>query len=149
MKNIAISDIRTTAIMGHTGSGKTALVDALLFKLGLNDRMGDVNAGSSMADTSDEEKHRKITIVAKPFSTPYKSSSGRQAGLVIIDTPGFADFYGQVVAASRASDSAIIVVDAASGIQVGPRLRPGDDSDTGPVRSGRCARRAASARQYG
>ena len=119
MKNIAVSDMRTTALMGHTGSGKTTLLDAVLFKLGLNDRLGDVNNGSSMCDTSDEEKSRNITIFAKPFCGPYKSSGGRQAGLVLIDTPGFLDFYGQAIAGARAADSAIIVVDAASGVQVG------------------------------
>ena len=49
MNNIAIEDIRNFVIMGHTGSGKTTLTDAFLFKLGLNDRLGSVDAGSSMA----------------------------------------------------------------------------------------------------
>ena len=50
MKDIAIADVRNFALMGHTGSGKTAVIDALLFKLGVNDRLGSTADGSSMAD---------------------------------------------------------------------------------------------------
>ena len=77
MKDIAVADVRNFAIMGHTGSGKTALGDALLFKMGVNDRLGAVDAGSSMADYTDEEKARKITIHAKSFSGVYKSAGGK------------------------------------------------------------------------
>ncbi|MBN2302246.1 MAG: elongation factor G, partial [Lentisphaerae bacterium] len=98
----------------------TSLVDALLYKLGVNDRLGSVSAGSSMADYSDEEKNRNITIFAKPFGAVHKTA-GKKVNLVFTDTPGYADFFGQVVAAIRAADSALIVVDAAAGVQVGTR----------------------------
>ena len=118
MKDIAIADLRNFVLMGHTGSGKTAILDAILFKLGVNDRMGSSADGSSMADWTEEEKERKITIYTKPFNAEYKSA-GKKFGLVMMDTPGYADFYGQVVAASSVADAALIVVDAAGGIQVG------------------------------
>lgn len=121
MKEISAGDVRNFAVMGHSGSGKTALVDALLFKLGINDRLGSVTSGSSMADFTDEEKARKITLFAKPFSGVYKGAKGKQTGMVFVDTPGYMDFFGQVVCAVRAVDSALIVVDAASGVQVGTR----------------------------
>jgi len=119
MNKIAVSDTRNFALMGHTGSGKTTLADALLFKLGVNDRMGSVSGGSSMADYSDEEKTRKITIFAKPFHGEQNSPDGPNSSLTFLDTPGYLDFFGQVVAASRATETGLIAVDAASGIQVG------------------------------
>ncbi|MBM4143171.1 MAG: elongation factor G [Lentisphaerae bacterium] len=121
MKDIAPDSLKNVVVMGHTGSGKTSLVDAVLFKLGLNDRLGSVDKGSSAADYTDEERARKITIFAKPFSGVYTASSGRQTGLVLIDTPGYQDFFGQVIAASRAAETALITVSASAGVQVGTR----------------------------
>lgn len=102
-------------------SGKTTLVDALLHKLGINDRLGSVDSGSSMADFTEEEKKRNITIFAKPFSGTYKSSDGKTVGVVFCDTPGYMDFFGQVVAAARATETGVIVIDASAGVQVGTR----------------------------
>lgn len=119
MKDISIADVRNFVIMGHTGSGKTAIVDAILFKTAINDRHGLTDDGTSMADWTDEEKSRKISIWAKPFDGVYTTRSGKIARLVYLDTPGYADFYGQVIAASAVADAAIITVDANSGIQVG------------------------------
>ncbi|NQU38352.1 MAG: elongation factor G [Lentisphaerae bacterium] len=121
MQDIPVADARTFAIMGHTGSGKTTLVDAMLFKLGLNDRLGLVDTGSSMADFTEEEKGRKITIFAKSFAAPYKATNGKQRALTFVDTPGYMDFYGQVISACRATGTALIAVDAVSGVQVGTR----------------------------
>jgi elongation factor G len=116
----AVQDVRNFAVMGHTGSGKTSLIDALLFKLGVNDRLGAVDAGSSMADYTDEEKARKITTVAKPFTVDYKAS-GKTYRLVAVDTPGYQDFYGQVLMAARSTELGLILVDAVAGVQVGTR----------------------------
>ena len=121
MKDVAVANVRSFAIMGHTSSGKTTLTEALLYKLGLNDRLGSVDSGSSMSDFTDEEKSRKISILATPFTGVYKTASGKSTGMVFIDTPGYLDFYGQVVAAAQAVGSALIAVDASSGVQVGTR----------------------------
>ena len=118
MKDVAVSDVRTFALLGHTASGKTTLIDALLYKMGVNDRQGSVDTESSMADYTDEEKGRKITIHAKSFSGVY-SAAGRKHGMVMCDTPGFMDFFGQVILATRAVESAVVLVDAHSGLQVG------------------------------
>ena len=121
MNDVPVADTRTLALMGHTGNGKTTLVDAILLKLGLNDRLGSVAAGSSMADYTDEEKGRRISIFAKPFTATYKSASGKPLNLVFVDTPGYQDFQGQQIAAARAVESVVIAVDAVAGVQVGTR----------------------------
>ncbi|MFW5871176.1 MAG: elongation factor G [Verrucomicrobiota bacterium] len=118
MSDIPVSDVRTFGLMGHTSSGKTTLADALLYKLGVNSRMGLVDSGSSMADYTDEEKDRKITISAKPFAATHKAG-GKETRLVFIDTPGYMDFFGEVLCACRACETGLIAIDAASGIQVG------------------------------
>lgn len=119
MKGIPVADTRNFAFMGHTGSGKTTLVDALLFRMGLNDRLGLVAAGSSLADYTDEEKSRKISLMAKPFCGVATLKNGRKLNLAFVDTPGYADFQGHVIAAAHAADAAVFCVDAAAGVQVG------------------------------
>lgn len=119
MKDIPIADVRNFVLMGHTGSGKTTLVDSLLFKLGVTDRQGNPGDGTSAADWTDEEKGRKITIWAKPFDMVWRPKGDKALRLVVLDTPGYADFLGQMVAASSVADAALILVDATAGIQVG------------------------------
>lgn len=119
MKDIAVSDVRNFVLMGHTASGKTTLADALLFKMGVSDRLGSVDQGSSLGDYTDEEKARKTTVYAKSFCGTYKSADGHNMDIVFCDTPGYADFFGQVIQASRIAGAALITVDAHAGIQVG------------------------------
>lgn len=116
---MAIADVRNFVLLGHTGSGKTTLCDALLFKLGINDRLGLVGAGSSMSDYTEEEINRKISIYAKTFTGAFKAGGGRKIKMVFSDTPGYDDFFGQVLGASRVADAALVAVDAVAGIQVG------------------------------
>lgn len=119
MKDIPVADVRNFVLVGHTGSGKTSLVDALLYKLGVNDRLGNPGDGTSMADWSDEEKNRKISIWAKPFDAVWRPKGANPLRLVMLDTPGYADFYGQMVAATQVADAALLLVDATAGVQVG------------------------------
>lgn len=119
MKDIAVGNVRNFVLVGHTGSGKTALVDALLYKLGVNDRLGNPGDGTSYADWTDEEKDRKISMWAKPFDAVWRPKGREATRLVMLDTPGYADFYGQVIAATSVADSAVVTVDATSGVQVG------------------------------
>ena len=72
MKDIPVADVRNFVLVGHTGSGKTALVDSLLFKLGVNDRLGNSGDGTSMADWTDEEKKHKISVWAKAFDAVWR-----------------------------------------------------------------------------
>lgn len=118
MSGTAVSDTRNIVLVGHTGSGKTTLVDALAYKMGINDRLGSVDDGTSASDYTDEEKERKTSIYCSTFNAEHKSN-GNATHIFYTDTPGYADFYGQVVAAASVADAALIVVDANSGIQVG------------------------------
>ncbi len=119
MNNIPVADVRNLAIIGHTSSGKTTLTDALLYELGVNDRLGSSADGTSMADYTDEEKSRNITIFGKCFNATYKTGKGKEIGLVFTDTPGYMDFFGQVIASVQAAEAGLVVVDASSGVQVG------------------------------
>jgi elongation factor G len=121
MKNIPIENVRNFTIMGHTGSGKTALTDALLYRLGVNDRLGSSVNGTSMSDYTDQEKTRNISIFSTTFGAFYKTKAGKQVELEFTDTPGYMDFFGSVIAAARGAETGLIVVDAASGVQVGTR----------------------------
>lgn len=118
MNQIPLSNVRSFVLVGHTGSGKTAITDALAYKLGLNDRLGSTANGSSVSDFTEEEKNRKISIFATTFHADYKAGAETYS-LFFSDAPGYMDFYGQLLAATRAADTAICVVDAGSGIQVG------------------------------
>ena len=91
----------------------------MLYKMGINDRLGSVDQGTSLGDYTDEEKARKTTVYAKSFCGMYKSSDGHNMDIVFCDTPGYADFHGQVIQASRIAGAALITVDAHAGIQVG------------------------------
>ena len=110
MKDTAVSDIRSFIMLGHTGSGKTTLCDAILFKMGLADRMGLVSAGTSMSDFTEEEISRKSSIYAQVFSGVY-STGGRKNQIVMIDSPGVDDFAGQVICSFRAVNAALVAVD--------------------------------------
>lgn len=118
--SMPVSAVRSFAILGHSGSGKTTLTDAIAFALKINDRLGLVSNGTSVSDTADEEKARKISIFASSFMGR-REVDGRAYRLVFTDTPGAPGFYGQMRGAVRAVDFAVITVDAASGVQVGTR----------------------------
>jgi len=119
MKDMPVERVRNVVLLGHTGGGKTTLLDALLFRAGLNDRKGQPDNGTSIADWTEEERDRKITIWAKPFDFRHTPVGGGAHRMVIVDTPGYADFVGQVVCAMAVADAALIFVDAAAGLQVG------------------------------
>ncbi len=119
MKNIAIDSVRNFALMGHTGSGKTSLVDDILFKLGVVDRAGSPENSTSVADWTEEERAHKMTIWPKPFDGVYTAASGRIRRLVMLDTPGYADFIGGMISAAEVTDAALITMDSMSGIQIG------------------------------
>jgi elongation factor G len=110
------SKIRTVAVVGHASSGKTSVIDGLLFTAKVVPARGRVANGSSVADTLPDEIERKITIHAKPLYCPWQGYP-----VLLLDTPGFADFHGDTMAAIRAADAAVVLVDGVGGVEVGTR----------------------------
>jgi elongation factor G len=110
------SKIRTVAVVGHASSGKTSLIDAVLFVSKAINTHGRVANGTSVADCLPDELERKITIHAKTFHCQWEGHR-----ITLLDTPGFADFFGDTIAAIRAADAAIVVVDGVGGVEIGTR----------------------------
>ena len=119
MKDITVANVRNFILLGHTGSGKTMLCDTFLGKFGLAEKPGQVSAGSSLSDFTEEEISRKISLYAQPFTGAFKTKQGQKIQMTFVDPPGFDDFYGQVLCASRVADAALLTIDALAGIQVG------------------------------
>ncbi|MDR1493892.1 MAG: elongation factor G [Planctomycetaceae bacterium] len=111
-----IEDIRNIAFCGHGNSGKTTLADAILNDLGLVKRPASVDDGTSICDFDEEEKTHKYTIEASVIHFDY---AGKRFN--VIDTPGYPDFIGQTIGALNGVDTAAIVINAQSGIEVNTR----------------------------
>jgi len=104
--------IRNVAVVGHSGSGKTSLGEALLYTSGTSTRLGKVQDGSSvLAHTTDEVK-RQISIYLSLAQFEY-----RDRKINLIDCPGYADFVGEVYAGLHAADTALIVVNGVAGVE--------------------------------
>ena len=110
----ATQNIRNIAVVGHQGAGKTTLVEALAFAAGAVSRIGRVEDGNTVSDFHPEERDRGMSI-----STSLVSLTHGDLRINLLDTPGYADFIGEVVSAVAVADAAIVVVDASSGVQVG------------------------------
>ncbi len=106
--------IRNICLLGHSGSGKTALAESLLYMTGVIDRIGRNADGNTVCDYDPEEIRRNISISASLVPLEYKSIK-----INVLDTPGAFDFSGAVMEALRAADAAIIVCSAKDGITVG------------------------------
>lgn len=106
-------EIRNIAFISHGSAGKTSLVEALLYSSGSSERLGEVDNGTSHSDFTPEEKERKMSI-----QTSFLSCNWRNKKINLIDTPGFGDFFGEVVAGVNIADSAVVVVSATDGVQV-------------------------------
>src|SRR5438309_11340210 len=99
--------IRNVALIGHRGSGKTSLHEAMLFEAGAVNRLGTVGDGSTVSDYEDDEQEREMSIGATLASFEH---DGRRINL--LDTPGEPSFVADAAAALRVSDAAVVVVDA-------------------------------------
>ena len=117
MAKIETKNIRNVALLGHGGSGKTSLAEAMLYITNGTDRLGNVPAGNTVCDYDSEEIARHFSISAATAPVMWKDVK-----INIIDTPGYLDFAGEVGQALRVADSAIIVVDGKAGIEVGTEL---------------------------
>lgn len=105
--------IRNIVVAGHTSCGKTTMIEGMLYLTGATTRFGSTENGTSILDFEPEEQERKVSIRLSVAPVKYKDHK-----INFIDTPGYADFIGEVISGISAADAALIVVDAASGIQV-------------------------------
>ncbi len=113
--NIYTTDkIRNVVLLGHGGSGKTSLVEAMAYLSGITSRMGKVTDGNTVSDFGKEEQKRKFSI-----STSVVPIEWEGVKINILDTPGFFDFVGEVEEAVSAADAAIIVISGKAGVEVG------------------------------
>jgi elongation factor G len=107
------AQIRNVAVLGHRGSGKTSLVEAMLFAAGETNRLGSVAEGTTVADFDDDERRRTMTISA---ALCHLTWGGVKVNL--IDTPGEPSFQGETLTALRAVDAALMVLNATAGVEV-------------------------------
>ena len=113
--NIYTTDkIRNVVLLGHGGSGKTSLVEAMAYLSGITSRMGKVEDGNTVSDFGKEEQKRKISISTSVIPVEWEGYK-----INLLDTPGFFDFSGEVEEAISAAGAAIIVVNGKAGMEVG------------------------------
>lgn len=113
MKEYKSDRIKNVGIVAHGGAGKTSLTEAMLFNAGAVTRLGRVDDGSATTDFEAEEVKRKVSISAALAPCEWKEHK-----LNIVDTPGYSDFVSEVKGALRAVDTALVVLCAASGVEV-------------------------------
>ncbi len=114
MKKYHTEQIRNVALISHGGAGKTSLTEAMLYASGAINRLGSVDAGNTTTDYDPDEIKRQVTI-----GTSLAPVEWAGAKLNLLDTPGFFDFTVDVKSALRVADSAVVVVCAVSGVEVG------------------------------
>src|SRR3954466_6458370 len=105
--------IRNVAVVGHRGTGKTSLVEALLFQAGATNRLGTVESGSTVSDWDDDEQRPQMSPPA-----PVGPVEGQGRKINLVDTPGDAGFQGDAIAALRVVEGALFCVSAVMGVEV-------------------------------
>lgn len=117
MKEYGINDLRNVALVGHSGVGKTSLVESLLYSSNSIDRLGKVDEGSTTSDFDLEEKKRKMSINTSILKMELEKNK-----INLLDTPGYFDFIGETIKGMSVSDISLIVVCGVNGIQVGTEM---------------------------
>jgi elongation factor G len=117
MKEYSSKNIRNVALVSHSSAGKTILTEAFLHFTGVTTRMGAINEGNTVADFDEEEVRRGISLYASVIPVEYKDVK-----INLLDTPGYTDFVGEMISALSVADSALVVIDAVSGYEVGTEV---------------------------
>ena len=117
MDQFAGPKIRNVVLLAHSGAGKTSLAEAMLFATKAISRLGSVGDGNTVSDFDPEEQRRETSLQLAVIPCVWKGTK-----VNLLDTPGYADFIGETVSALRAADAAVVVVSAASGVEVGTEL---------------------------
>ncbi len=116
MANYQTTDLRNVVLAGHGSSGKTTLMEGMLYKAGVTNRLGRVEDKNTISDYEPEEKERTHSINSSVCHINYKGKE-----INFIDVPGYQDFYGSAIGPFRAADLAVITIDASKGIEFGTR----------------------------
>ena len=114
MPTYSTDKLRNVVLLSHGGAGKTILAEAMLHTAGMTTRFGRVEDGTTVSDFEPEEIRRQSSAQMSVLACPWRDHK-----LNILDTPGYADFRGEVVSGARVADAAIIVVSCAAGVEVG------------------------------
>ena len=117
MKSFKSKELRNISLLAHASAGKTSLAEAMLFATGAVNRLGKVEDGTTVADFDEEELERRISLGTALIPCEWKGHK-----LNVMDTPGYADFIGEVRQAVRVSDGVVIVVDSVAGAEVGTEV---------------------------
>jgi len=117
MKVYSPDRIRNVVLVGHQGSGKTSLAESMLYVSQKIRRLGTITEGSTVSDYQPSEKERQMSIFSSLLHAEWKDHK-----INIIDTPGYPDFVGEVVAAVQVADTSIFVMNAQEGVEVGTEL---------------------------
>ncbi len=117
MKEYQTEQLRNIALLSHGSAGKTSLAEAMLFNTGAITRLGNVNEGTTVSDYDEEEVRRHISLSTSLIPCEWDGHK-----INVLDTPGYLDFVGEVKGAIRVIDGALILLDAASGVEVGTDL---------------------------
>jgi elongation factor G len=107
------SSIRNVAVVGHRGSGKTSLVEALLFQSGAVNRLGSVEQGTTVSDWDEDEHKRRMSLSASVCHADWRDTK-----LNLVDTPGDAGFQADAIATLRVVEGALLAVNGVSGVEV-------------------------------
>ena len=110
---IEAGKIRNVAVVGHRGTGKTSLVEALLFQAGKTNRLGAIDAGNTVADWDEDEQRRQMSLSAALCNCEWQSRK-----INLIDTPGDSGFQADTVASLRVVEGALVVVSGVMGVEV-------------------------------
>ena len=114
MEQFATNQLRNVVFLSHSGAGKTSLTEAMLFTTKAINRLGKVEDGNTTSDYEPEEQRRGGSLQTSVVPCVWSKHK-----INVLDTPGYADFIGEVVSALRAADAAVLVVSAPSGVEVG------------------------------
>lgn len=109
--------IRNVALVGHQSSGKTTLAEAMLFSAGAIPRMGTVEDGTTASDIHESEHEREMSVFTSLLHAEWRGHK-----INVLDTPGYLDFSAETITALKVADTAVFVIDAAEGVQVGTEL---------------------------
>lgn len=126
MKEYKTDNIRNICLAGQRGSGKTSLADAIAFDVGVNNRIGRVDDGSSIFDYMEDELSRKTTISSKLLGGEWKNHK-----INLLDCPGHTDFIGELQSCLKVTETVGIIINANSGVEIGTQLHWKVISETG------------------